>query len=234
MNSKRKLIAVAKGLFMHKNTNLNKVKSAYSFWGRFPLLYASQDFITFMGRAEYIRKRAVIKLKLQKANKVLEVACGTGRNFPYIMEAIGPGGKLVGFDYTQEMLDAAKALSKEKKWQNISFTQGDAAELKVEEVHFDGVLSVLGISAIPKWEDALKRCKDVLRIGGVISICDAQLFEGVFRVLNPLVKIVYSNLAAWNPSNNIPVKLKELFGNVSVENFNFGTFFIATSVKETN
>ncbi len=132
------------------------------------------------------------------------------------------------------MLDAAKAFSNEKKWQNITFTQGDATELKVEEVHFDGVLSVLGISAIPKWEDALKRCKDVLRIGGVISICDAQLFEGVFRVLNPLVKIVYSNLAAWNPSNNIPVKLKELFGNVSVEHFNFGTFFIATSVKETN
>ncbi len=221
-------------MYMHKDVNLNKVKSAYSFWGRFPLLYAAQDFITFMGRAEYIRKRAVAKLKLGKDNKILEVACGTGRNFPYIMEVIGPDGKLVGFDYTQEMLNAAKTLSYEKKWQNITFTQGDAAELKVDDGNFDGILSVLGISAIPKWEQALIRCKNVLRVGGTISICDAQLFEGVFSVLNPLVKIVYANLAAWNPSKNIPTKLRELFGNVSVENFNFGTFFIATAVKETD
>ncbi len=219
---------------MHKDVNLNKVKSAYSFWGRFPLLYAAQDFITFMGRAEYIRKRAVAKLKLGKGNKILEVACGTGRNFPYIMEVIGPDGKLVGFDYTQEMLNAAKTLSYEKKWQNITFTQGDAAELKVDDDNFDGILSVLGISAIPKWEQALIQCKNVLRVGGTISICDAQLFEGVFSVLNPLVKIVYANLAAWNPSKNIPTKLRELFGNVSVENFNFGTFFIATAVKEND
>lgn len=221
-------------MYMHKDVNLNKVKSAYSFWGRFPLLYAAQDFITFMGRAEYIRKRAVAKLKLGKGNKILEVACGTGRNFPYIMEVIGPDGKLVGFDYTQEMLNAAKTLSYEKKWQNITFTQGDAAELKVDDDNFDGILSVLGISAIPKWEQALIQCKNVLRVGGTISICDAQLFEGVFSVLNPLVKIVYANLAAWNPSKNIPTKLRELFGNVSVENFNFGTFFIATAVKEND
>ncbi len=206
---------------MQKDANLNKVKSAYSFWGQFPLLYAAQDFITFMGRAEYIRKRAVSKLKLQKANKVLEVACGTGRNFPYVIDAIGPEGKLVGFDYTQEMLDAAKELSRKKNWQNITFIQGDAAELNVADLAFDGVISVLGISPIPRWEEALNRCKDVLRIGGVISICDAQLFEGIFNVFNPIVKIVYANLAAWDPSKNIPAKLKELFGNVSVENFNF-------------
>ncbi len=175
---------------MQNRGKLGNVKTAYSFWGRFPQLYAAQDFITFMGRAEYIRKKAVSKLKLQKGSKVLEVACGTGRNFPHIIEEIGPEGKLVGFDYTQEMLNAAKVLSGQKKWQNITFTQGDAAELKVEDVDFDGVLSILGISAIPGWEQALARCKDVLRIGGVISICDAQLFEGVFSMLNPLVKLI--------------------------------------------
>jgi len=212
--------------------NLNKVKSVYSFWGNFPALYDAQDFITFMGRADFIRKRAVEKLRLQKGDRVLEVACGTGRNFPHLIRAIGKKGYLIGFDYTREMLDSASLLCKQKGWKNVKLVQGDAAELKTKEKDFDGVLSVLGISAIPDWEKALRRCKSILRPGGILSVCDARLFKGTFEFLNPLVKIVYSNLAAWDPSKNIPDKMRGLFGNVDVQEFNFGTFFIATSVKK--
>lgn len=211
--------------------NLNKVKSVYSFWGNFPVLYDAQDFITFMGRADFIRKRAVEKLCLQKGDRVLEVACGTGRNFPYIVGAIGKEGLLVGFDYTQEMLDSAGLLCRQKGWKNVKLAQGDAAELKIKEKDFDGVLSVLGISAVPEWGKALRRCREVLRMGGALSVCDARLFKGAFEFLNPLVKVIYSNLAAWDPSKNIPEKMGDVFGNVKVQNFNFGTFFIATSFK---
>lgn len=212
--------------------DLNKVKGVYSFWGKYPILYAAQDFITFLGRAGFIRKKAVESLCLQKGEKVLEVACGTGRNFPYLIEAIGEKGRLLGFDFTQEMLDSAGRLCSQKGWENVELIQGDAAELSIKEKDFDGILSVLGISAIPEWEKALKRCKDVLRHGGVISICDARLFGGMFKVLNPLVKSAYSSLAAWDPSKNIPDKMKDIFGNVVVEEFNLGTFFIATSIKK--
>lgn len=216
-----------------EDTNkLNKVKSIYSFWGRFPLLYSAQDPITFLGRAKVIRKRAIEKLHLQKGDRVLEVACGPGRNFPYLIEAIGEEGWLLGFDYTQEMLYSASQLCRRKGWKNIELVQGDAAELSIAEKDFDGVLSVLGISAIPGWERTLQRCKDILRLGGVLSVCDARLFRGILKFLNPLVRIVYSKLAAWDPSKNIPDKMKETFGNVDVENFNLGTFFIATSIKK--
>ncbi len=217
---------------MNIDRKLEKVKSTYSFWGRFPLFYAAQDFITFLGRADFVRKRAVSKMQLKMGGKAIEVACGTGRNFRYLMESLGDKGKLIGFDYTQAMLDAAKELCKEKQWKNIELIQGDAAELRVTDFNFDGILSVLGISAIPNWERALRRCKDLLRVGGIISICDAQLFGGGQSIFNPIVKIVYSNLAAWDPSKNIPSKLKEIFGNISIETYNYGTIFIATSIKE--
>jgi len=211
---------------------LKKVKKVYSFWGRFPSLYSAQDAITFLGRAKTIRSRAVRKMGLKRGDKALEVACGSGRNFPYMIDAVGKDGFILGFDYSQEMLDAAKQLSKRNDWSNIKLVQGDAAQLKITENNFDGVVSVLGITAIPDWEKALERCHDVLHFGGKLVVCDARLFTGFLKFLNPLVKVIYSKFAAWDPSKNTPKKMKEIFGNVEVENLNLGTFFIAVSVKK--
>ncbi len=213
-------------------TELEKVKNVYSFWGRFPSLYRAQDTITFLGRAKTIRSRAVQKLGLKKGDSVLEVACGSGRNFPYLVGAVGKEGMIFGFDYSLEMLDAAQQLSKQNEWGNIRFVQGDAAQLSISERNFNGVISVLGVSAIPGWEKALCRCHDVLRSGGKLVVCDARLFTGFLRIFNPLVKIIYSKFAAWDPSKNIPEKMKEIFGNIEVENLNGGTFYIAVSVKK--
>ncbi|MBS3175256.1 class I SAM-dependent methyltransferase [Candidatus Woesearchaeota archaeon] len=211
---------------------LEKVKKVYSFWGKFPYLYSAQDVITFFGRAKIIRSQAVKKIELKIGDKVLEVACGSGRNFSYLVEAVGKGGFILGFDYSQEMLDAAQQLYKRNGWDNIKLVQGDAAQLKISKDNFDGVLSVLGISAIPGWEKTLQRCYDVLRLEGKLVVCDACLFTGFLNFLNPLLKIIYSRFAAWDSSKNIPEKMKEIFGNVNVKNFNLGTFFIATSVKK--
>ena len=211
---------------------LKKVKKAYSFWGRFPSLYSAQDAITFLGRAKTIRSQAVKKMGLKKGGKALEVACGSGRNLPYLIEAVGKDGSILGFDYSQEMLDAAKRLSKQNYWNNVKLVRGDAAQLKISGKNFDGVVSVLGISAIPGWEKALDRCHRILRPGRKLVVCDARLFTGFLRFLNPLVKVIYSTFAAWDPAKNIPEKMKEIFGNVEVENLNLGTFFIAVSVKK--
>lgn len=211
---------------------LDKVKKVYSFWGKFPMLYILQDYITFLGRPNFIRGAAVKKLNLRRGDKVLEVACGSGRNFPFIMEAIGRNGRLAGFDYSQEMLDAAEKLRGQMGWDNIKLVQGDAAELSTGEENFDGVIGVLGISAIPGWEKALRRCFEVLRPGGRLVVCDARLFTGFLSFLNPMIKIIYSNFAAWDPSKDIPGKIKEIFGEVEVESFNFGSFYILSAVKK--
>lgn len=210
---------------------LNQVKNIYSFWGRLPVLYTAQDYFTFMGRPGFIRKKAVTKLNVRKGDKILEVACGTGRNFPYIMKALGKEGVLIGFDYVQEMLDAAKQLCKRRGWDNVKLIQGDAAELKIGEEKFSGILSVLGISAIPGWEQALLRCFEALTPGGKLVVCDARPFHGTGKFFNPLIKAIYSRFAAWDSTKNIPEKMKEIFKNVQIEEFNFGTFFIAVSTK---
>jgi ubiquinone/menaquinone biosynthesis C-methylase UbiE len=43
--------------------------------------------------------------------KVQKVGCGTGRNFPYLREAIGPTRRIYGVDLSAGMLRKARKLS---------------------------------------------------------------------------------------------------------------------------
>jgi ubiquinone/menaquinone biosynthesis C-methylase UbiE len=118
-------------------------------WGRHPWLYSAQDRITFMGHAREIRQAAVSALRAGAGARVLEVGCGTGRNFAAIEVAIGPDGELVGLDVTPEMLAAPRRLCGRRGWHNIRLAQGDAARLDVGDERFAGVLFAFSLSVIP-------------------------------------------------------------------------------------
>jgi len=208
-----------------------KGEKPYRFWGRHPAWYALSDYLTFLGRSGAIRGRAAESLGARKGSMVLELGCGTGINFRFIRAAVGGEGTIVGLDYSKEMLRAACELVLENGWSNVALVRGDAAAPGFAEEAFDGVLSVLALSAIPRWKDALVKCRAVLRPRGVLAVCDARPFDGPLRVLNPLVKAVYRPCTAWDPSRDIPEEMRKVFGDVKVEKFNMGTFFIATSIR---
>ena len=143
--------------------SLDQTKKIYRLWGRHPLWYKIACIITFLGKENKLRKLAVEKLELKPGNTVLDLACGTGLNHKFLEDVIGPDGTIIAFDYSNEMLTAAKQRAKENQWNNIVFIQGDAAQLSLN-TKIDGVLSTLGISAIPQHKEALKKAVDVLRL----------------------------------------------------------------------
>ncbi|GAA5037710.1 SAM-dependent methyltransferase [Thermocatellispora tengchongensis] len=51
---------------------------------------------------------AVAELGLKPGDVVLDAGCGTGRAFPPLREAVGPGGLVIGADLTPEMIRAAR------------------------------------------------------------------------------------------------------------------------------
>jgi hypothetical protein len=99
---------------------------------------------------------------------------------------------------------------------------------------FHGVLCVLGFSAMPGHLAALQRCHTVLRPGGHLSVCDARLFSGRHSRLNRLVRSIYVPATGWNPERDVAFDIERVFGNVTVELFNAGTFFVAGAEKREN
>lgn len=210
--------------------SLERVKKTYRAWGRHPLLYRFACAITFLGKENRLRKLAVETLALKQGDTVLDLACGTGLNHRFLEDAVGPRGKIIAFDYSNEMLDAARQRAEKNDWNNIIFIQGDAAHLSLD-TKVDGVLSTLGISAIPQHKEALKKAVAVLKENKRISLLDARLPSGFWRVFNLIIAYVYSHWASWDYTKTIPEDLAQLVYNAQTKNFNGGTIYITFGTK---
>jgi len=125
------------------------------------------------------RRAAIEQLRAEPGDVVLDLACGTGLNFPQIEGAIGPTGLLIGLDYSRGMLARAQTKVVREGWQNTRLIHADARALSrtllVERVgvdQVDRVLCTLGLSVIPDWEQALANSWALLKPGGRCSIMD--------------------------------------------------------------
>jgi phosphatidylethanolamine/phosphatidyl-N-methylethanolamine N-methyltransferase len=159
--------------------------SVQSFYGRWATLYDwLARFTPGIGR---LRREAVAALDLDPGDTVLDLGCGTGANLPYLREAVGPGGTVVGVDLTRGMLARARDLVADRGWANVHVVQGDARELPFYSGvagGVDGVLAsfVVGMladpaSAVRDWCD-LVGAGDGERDGaGTVVLVDAALSD---------------------------------------------------------
>jgi SAM-dependent methyltransferase len=80
------------------------------------------------------RRELVARLAPQRGEMILDVGCGTGRNFAQIIDRIGPGGRLIGLEPCPEMFELARALVQRRGWANVELVCATAekAALAVE------------------------------------------------------------------------------------------------------
>lgn len=96
-----------------------------------------------------LREAAVDALALRPGDAVVEMGCGTGANFPYLRDRVGPAGTVVGVDFTPGMVGTAHRRIREEGWQNVHVVRGDATRPPMCDA--DAVLStfVSGMLADP-------------------------------------------------------------------------------------
>src|SRR5437763_8856452 len=95
------------------------------------------------------RRRAVQALGLRPGDSVVEIACGTGLNFPLIEQEIGPEGRIVGVDLTDAMLAQAEHRIESNGWSNVSLVQADAAEFEYP-TGVNAILATYAHSLLPE------------------------------------------------------------------------------------
>ena len=132
------------------------------------------------------KKRAFNESSLKSGDRVLVFCCGTGLDFSHIIKKIGKDGKIVGVDFSPEMLKIARKRNKRKKWENVELIEADITKLKDPfDEKFDVGVCTLGISIIPEYETAYNNLVSNIKKHGEIIIGDMQLASGTFACLNP-------------------------------------------------
>ncbi|MCX4187832.1 class I SAM-dependent methyltransferase [Methylophaga sp. OBS4] len=119
------------------------------------------------------RKMAVSELALEVGDTVIEIGCGTGLNFKYLLQSIGNTGHLIGVDLTDAMLEKAKQRVERSGWENVQLVQSDAAKY-VFPSSTKGVISTLALTLIPDYEAIIKRAANSLVSGGRFVILDLK------------------------------------------------------------
>lgn len=186
------------------------------------------------------RREAVRALDLRAGDTVLEIGCGTGLNFPCILERIGPEGRLVALDYTPAMLDEARRKANEHGWKNIEFVRGDAAEVAALVAGpVDAALSTACLCIVPGWQKAIAGAASLLRPGGRLAVLDFLTMrpKGPLALFSPLVRFWTRHYGFADPEADFqevrPWKatMEQYLNNVVYREMYFGTMFLCYGVS---
>jgi demethylmenaquinone methyltransferase/2-methoxy-6-polyprenyl-1,4-benzoquinol methylase len=171
----------------------------------------------------------VAALKLKPGDTVLEIGAGTGRNFPYLVEAVGPGGTVIGVDASEGMLAEARRLIERRDWSNVQLVHQDAAELHVDP-EVAGVLFSLSYSALPEPRPALARSWEKLAPGGRVVVMDMGLTRSRWhQLLDPIARL----LVKLGPGDAYSDPWSDLaaYGEVETERFLAGFYYVSSISK---
>lgn len=119
------------------------------------------------------RRAAVSALHLEAGGQVVDIACGTGLNLPFLRAAVGDTGRVIGVDLTDAMLEVARRRVARHGWRNVELIEANAAEYEFPP-GLDGVISTLAITLIPEYDDIIRRGALALKPGGRLVIFEMK------------------------------------------------------------
>ncbi len=111
------------------------------------------------------RELGVMVAQVEPGGTVLDVCCGTGDFAFALRRAVGAQGRVVGLDFSEEMLRVAREkCGRNQLW--VDFVQGDLLGLPFADDEFDACTVGFGIRNVPDIARAFAEMRRVVRPGG--------------------------------------------------------------------
>ena len=207
--------------------------------------------ISSFGVDRYWRYNLVRKFNLNKTDRLLDIATGTG-DVVFSMHKKFKN-ELVGLDIADKMITLAKIKQSNKglKNQDISFIQGDAEDLGFSDNSFHGLTISFGFRNLGDYDKGLSEFYRVLKPGGKIAILEFSkpkvrwfipFFRFYFNKIVPLLGAILSRKDAflYLPESvdyflsrqELSDKMESIgFEKVAYSDYTFGIATIYTGIK---
>lgn len=176
-----------------------------------------------------VRASAVSSLQLQPGSRVLDLGCGGGGSFPYLVKAVGSTGLVVGIDVSPQSCMNARLRVKSNQWQNVQVLESPAETAQLTGA-YDGALMFAAPDVFAS-ESAIANILPRLNHGARIAFFGAKTSYHRFgRLLNPVLRFLASKLSPQTPlPSEAPWSLlsKHLDG-FQIREYAFGSMFLAS------
>src|SRR5690242_125297 len=131
-------------------------------------LYDRMNSVMTAGLHHQWRRRAADLTALAPGGRALDVATGTGDLALELADRVAPGGEVVGVDFSERMLELARA----KGGDRVRFESGNALDLAYSDGAFDAATVGFGARNFSDLQRGLSEMARVVRPGGRVVVLE--------------------------------------------------------------
>lgn len=109
---------------------------------------------------------------IKKGDIVIDLGSGAGNDVFIARAIVGDEGKVIGLDFTQEMVDKAKKNNAKLGYKNVEFHHGDIENMPFENNLADVVVSNCVLNLVPDKKNAFSEVYRILKPGAHFCVSD--------------------------------------------------------------